>query len=1045
MSKPQVTVIIAAYNQAHLLDRCIKSVLTQKLSEIEVFLVDDGSTDNTLDIFDRYAVSDERCIVLHQSRKGIGAARNFALRHAKGDYVFFLSPTDTIKQETLKECIGGISGHPLSVVVFNDEAGSLLLNSDDNISQNGRQNDLEFNRLGGKVWNKLFDKELIRNNHLQFQEAFNFDDASFVFSALALAKEIIEIHKPLVKHDQAAEYTLSDGSVYSIWNSYILAKNILFSKGFFERNEQSFLNAVLDNLFDVMENTASDRVYHDIRFLLRFYGERDFQFLSHPINYYYHPARIFTYSRMIMNVPVPDDLEHPTVSVVVPSLNSREYIRECIESIIAQSLANIEILCVDAGSNDGTIEVLQEYAELDQRIHIIHSDKRSYGYQINLGIRNAKGKYLAIVESDDYIDPNMYKEQVKIADDNNLDLLRADYQIFVGEKDNHQFIYKNIMKYEDYYGVVVDANVDLKVFGGYVVPWSGLYKLSFLKENDIWLNETPGAAYQDNGLWFQCFTLAHRIYFYHKPFYFLRRDNPNSSIYAKNKVFCMCDEYDFIEKNLRKNDQLINRYGPMCAYYRFVNYMGTLHRIADIFKPDFLHRFADDFRRLVKEGFLDEKMFDDFQWKTLRKIIHDPDQYYYNSCPMTYEFFRFLEPSCYRAALSRWYKDKTHEDLNLYEPNDFNGKIQWLKLYHHSYQKTRLTDKLAVRDWVQGKIGPQYLRPLLGSWNSFDEIDEKTLPDQFVLRASHGKGWGKIFYSKTLLKNEDVKNQFDTWMNENYALVDGLELQYAEIPHRLIAEKYIMELEDSPLNYNFVCFNGRPEFIWVDKRKGNQRPRLVFDLNWNLIKLHDVNDNLDFKPSKPQYLDKMKEIAANLCEDFPFVVISLYETKDGIYFHNLDFSPFSGIVKWASFSDSKAIGNLLELPLEAATLPEHSFNDMGVPPVPVTFTPNEDILRQLNKTVLDHPVSSVSAKEIQDMKNDNHHLRSENEKLIQERNYWHQEWTNVKSGYSFRIGRVITFIPRKVRGGRRCLREHGWGYTFRRTLWHLGLISKWHE
>ncbi|EDO7906981.1 glycosyltransferase, partial [Campylobacter coli] len=117
---------------------------------------------------------------------------------------------------------------------------------------------------------------------------------------------------------------------------------------------------------------------------------------------------------------------NPKVSVVVPSLNSIKYIHECIDSILNQTLKDIEIICVDAGSTDGTLEVLREYEKNDERLKVIVSDKKSYGYQMNLGIKEAKGEYLGIVESDDYIKENMYQSLYKIAKERKIEVLRAD-------------------------------------------------------------------------------------------------------------------------------------------------------------------------------------------------------------------------------------------------------------------------------------------------------------------------------------------------------------------------------------------------------------------------------------------------------------------------------------------------------------------------------------------------------------------------------------------------------------------------------------------
>ncbi|WP_039790664.1 glycosyltransferase family 2 protein, partial [Paenibacillus riograndensis] len=105
----------------------------------------------------------------------------------------------------------------------------------------------------------------------------------------------------------------------------------------------------------------------------------------------------------------------PKVSIIMPSLNIATYIKECMDSVVAQTLQDIEIICVDAGSTDGTREILQEYATRDSRIRILDSDRKSYGYQVNWGFDVAKGKYLGIVETDDYIEPEMFQTLYDVA------------------------------------------------------------------------------------------------------------------------------------------------------------------------------------------------------------------------------------------------------------------------------------------------------------------------------------------------------------------------------------------------------------------------------------------------------------------------------------------------------------------------------------------------------------------------------------------------------------------------------------------------------
>ena len=127
--------------------------------------------------------------------------------------------------------------------------------------------------------------------------------------------------------------------------------------------------------------------------------------------------------------------------------------------------------------------------------------------------------------------------------------------------------------------------------------------------------------------------------------------------------------------------------------------------------------------------------------------------------------------------LKKWYKKRTGRELNLENPQTFNEKIQWLKLYDNSPLKTKLADKYLVRDWIKQEIGEEYLIPLLGVWNSFDEIDFDKLPEQFVLKANHGCAWNIIVKDKSKFDKAKAKKKFDKWMRRNYAYKAGLELQ----------------------------------------------------------------------------------------------------------------------------------------------------------------------------------------------------------------------------------------------------------------------------
>ncbi|WP_337209184.1 ATP-grasp fold amidoligase family protein, partial [Campylobacter molothri] len=171
------------------------------------------------------------------------------------------------------------------------------------------------------------------------------------------------------------------------------------------------------------------------------------------------------------------------------------------------------------------------------------------------------------------------------------------------------------------------SNDNQLVFDSKIVNQIGIYQLDFLRINQIKLNESLGASYQDNGLWFQIFSFAKRIYFINEAFYILRRDNPNSSVYSKDKVYAICEEYDFI-RDMFKNKRIPSRFLPLVAFFRYRNYLFTLERISKKHKLNFLYRFAQDFDKIIKNGELTSFFFNKSDFQKINLIIKNPEQYY---------------------------------------------------------------------------------------------------------------------------------------------------------------------------------------------------------------------------------------------------------------------------------------------------------------------------------------------------------------------------------------------------------------------------------
>ncbi len=223
------------------------------------------------------------------------------------------------------------------------------------------------------------------------------------------------------------------------------------------------------------------------------------------------------------------------VSIIMPSLNVDPYIEECVKSAICQSLAEIEIICIDAGSTDGTVEMLKEYASCDNRIKFINFGVKSYGAQVNYGISISQGQYIGILETDDFIAPDMYETLYQTASAYDADYVKADYKKFFAMK-NGEYLYSVIKLFEKenirFYGKLLNPHTFDYLYQTDFNIWKGIYKKDFLIQNQIRLNESNGASYQDIGFMEKVMAWSKRAVYLDKPFYYYRMDRDDASSYS---------------------------------------------------------------------------------------------------------------------------------------------------------------------------------------------------------------------------------------------------------------------------------------------------------------------------------------------------------------------------------------------------------------------------------------------------------------------------------------------------------------------------------
>ncbi len=326
--------------------------------------------------------------------------------------------------------------------------------------------------------------------------------------------------------------------------------------------------------------------------------------------------------------------KYPKVSILMPSLNSGAFLRECMESVVKQTLKEIEIICIDAGSTDGTLEILREYERKDQRIRVIVSDKKSMGYQYNLGLDAASGDYVGMVETDDWIEPDTFECLWTAAHREDVDIVAANQYLYYTKPEICNIRFENL-SHCPYEQKFYPQDV-LHSFAVKPLIWSAIYRRSMLKENGIRFNETPGASFQDTGFHYMVMTVAKTAFFLNQYFYHYRSDNENQSINSDGKVYCLCDEAHYYEQFLegRPADKL-RLFKPYTSW-KYDKYYWNYFRIAPQFQWEFLMRFREEFMQHRKAGLLETDPFNTSAYNAFRKgyneIIDNPVSFFKKTC-----------------------------------------------------------------------------------------------------------------------------------------------------------------------------------------------------------------------------------------------------------------------------------------------------------------------------------------------------------------------------------------------------------------------------
>lgn len=278
------------------------------------------------------------------------------------------------------------------------------------------------------------------------------------------------------------------------------------------------------------------------------------------------------------------------------------------------------------------------------------------------------------------------------------------------------------------------------------------------------------------------------------------------------------------------------------------------------------------------------------------------------------------------------FKYRVGYSLDLENPKSFNEKLQWLKLYNHRPEYKMMVDKSEVKKYVTQKIGGEHVIPTYGVWDNIDQIAWDSLPNQFVVKTTHGGGGGGVVVckDKSKLDIKNAKNVLKRSMKQD--IYKSLrEWPYKDMKKRVIAEKLLEEDgQDTPRDYKVLCFDGKVKLIeFHEGRYSNHHTQDFYDREWNLTQITQgsYGDFNTIPSPKPALLDEMIQLSEVLAENIPHVRVDWYIVENKLYFGELTFFDGSGLCPWDRYEDDVLMGSWITLPDKSV---ERATKNLGI-------------------------------------------------------------------------------------------------------------------
>ena len=279
-----------------------------------------------------------------------------------------------------------------------------------------------------------------------------------------------------------------------------------------------------------------------------------------------------------------------------------------------------------------------------------------------------------------------------------------------------------------------------------------------------------------------------------------------------------------------------------------------------------------------------------------KKILQALKNPYYACELVLNQFARYVSDEKY----IKWkYYLNFHQKLNLDNPQTFNEKLQWLKLYDRKPEYTKMVDKCEAKNYVASIIGKEYIIPTLGVWEKFDDIDFAKLPNRFVLKCTHDSASVVLCKDKTTFDHSAAREKLTEALKTDYYHYDGRQWAYKGIRRRIIAEEYLDEGNNASLtDYKFMVFGGKCKCVFVCAGRQSRLRLDAYDMDWQLMPFtRNRHRNMKERALRPQCYDTMLMLAEKIAGfvDNPFVRVDFYQVDGKVYFGEVTFYPEGGL------------------------------------------------------------------------------------------------------------------------------------------------------